>query len=110
MTFVLYFGCPPTERPETERLLSAANVGVVWADNVSYHDLLAHNRLDGAGAAFSHTGTIRQARARFERDSIASVLARHRGRISDAAKALGIQRTNLYRKMRSLRLARNRRS
>jgi len=30
------------------------------------------------------------------------VLERHHGRIAQAAKALGIQRTNLYRKMRML--------
>jgi hypothetical protein len=30
------------------------------------------------------------------------VLKQHRGRISEAAVTLGIQRTNLYRKMRSL--------
>ena len=51
-------------------------------------------------------GTLRQARARFEREYIATVLEQHRGRISEAAKTLGIQRTNLYRKIRSLRLNR----
>jgi transcriptional regulator of acetoin/glycerol metabolism len=35
------------------------------------------------------------------------VLEQHRGRISDAATALGIQRTNLYRKLRSLRVDRS---
>jgi transcriptional regulator of acetoin/glycerol metabolism len=29
-------------------------------------------------------------------------LLRHHGRVGDAAKALGIQRTNLYRKVRQL--------
>jgi two-component system, NtrC family, nitrogen regulation response regulator NtrX len=65
-------------------------------------------RLDG-GAGLPPAGTLKQARARFERDYIASVLDQHRGRIADAAKALGLQRTNLYRKMRSLRVSRERR-
>ena len=52
--------------------------------------------------------TLRQARARFEREYIAAVLQHHRGRIADAARALGIQRTNLYRKMRRLNLMRPR--
>jgi DNA-binding NtrC family response regulator len=33
---VLYLGCPASARPETERLLAAASVSVVWADNVAY--------------------------------------------------------------------------
>ena len=71
--------------------------------------MLAHVRLDGGSVVFSSGGTLKQARARFERDYITAVLDQHHGRISDAAKALGIQRTNLYRKMRSLRVTRTRR-
>jgi DNA-binding NtrC family response regulator len=52
--------------------------------------------------------TLRQARARFESEYIAAVLQHHRGRIADAAKVLGVQRTNLYRKMRRLNLMRPR--
>jgi two-component system nitrogen regulation response regulator NtrX len=48
--------------------------------------------------------TLRQARQQFEREFITAVLAQHHGRIPDTARSLGIQRTNLYRKMRSLRL------
>jgi len=48
--------------------------------------------------------TLREARARFERDFITRALVRHRGRVAEAAKALGIQRTNLYRKVRQLKL------
>jgi transcriptional regulator of acetoin/glycerol metabolism len=32
---------------------------------------------------------------------------RHHGRVGDAARALGIQRTNLYRKVRQLNVARS---
>ena len=37
-----------------------------------------------------------------ERDYIAAVLQHHGWRMADAAKALGIQRPNLYRKARQL--------
>ena len=37
-----------------------------------------------------------------EREYIASILARHQGRIDSAAAALGVERANLYRKMRQL--------
>jgi transcriptional regulator of acetoin/glycerol metabolism len=32
---------------------------------------------------------------------------KHQGRVGDAAKALGIQRTNLYRKVRQLNVSRS---
>jgi DNA-binding NtrC family response regulator len=49
--------------------------------------------------------SLREARQRFEREYIAAVVAQHHGRIPDAAKSLGIQRTNLYRKLRALKLS-----
>jgi two-component system nitrogen regulation response regulator NtrX len=52
--------------------------------------------------------SLRDAKARFERECISAVLARHQGRVGDAAKALGIQRTNLYRKVRQLQVNRPR--
>ena len=62
------------------------------AGDVRIDDVLAHVRLDGGKVAFASAGTLRQARARFERDYITGVLKQHRGRISEAAVALGIQR------------------
>ena len=81
--------------------------GLQGGRGIGLEDVLAHVRLDGGSVVFSNGGTLRQARARFERDYIAAVLEQHHGRISEAAKALGIQRTNLYRKMRSLRVTRD---
>ena len=80
--------------------------GLQGGRGIGLEDVLAHVRLDGGSVVFSNGGTLRQARARFEREYIATVLEQHRGRISEAAKTLGIQRTNLYRKIRSLRLNR----
>jgi two-component system, NtrC family, nitrogen regulation response regulator NtrX len=43
---------------------------------------------------------LAEARDRFERDFILQALARHNGNISRAADALGVERSNLYKKMR----------
>ena len=72
---------------------------------IGVEDVLAHVRLDTGSITLSQSGTLRQARARFEHEYIAAILRQHRGRITPAAKTLGIQRTNLYRKMRTLKVA-----
>jgi DNA-binding NtrC family response regulator len=74
---------------------------------IGLDDVLRHVQLD-SGAVFSEGGTLRQARARFERQYIVAILEQHRGRMTEAARALGIQRTNLYRKMRDLKVTRKR--
>ncbi len=48
------------------------------------------------------TGNLRDARRQFERDYIASVLREHQWQMPQAARALGIERANLYRKARQL--------
>jgi len=73
---------------------------------ISLRTLLDHITLDAAGGLHPALGaSLREARQRFEREYIAAVVAQHHGRIPDAAKSLGIQRTNLYRKLRALRLS-----
>ena len=64
--------------------------------------LLPALQLDRAATVFSPAGNLRDARERFERDYIAAVLQHHGWRMSDAARTLGIQRPNLYRKARQL--------
>jgi DNA-binding NtrC family response regulator len=82
--------------------------------DVGMDALMAYLRLEYPNAAAgtvpdqAKAGTLRQARMQFEREYISAVLARHRGRIPDAARALGIQRTNLYRKLRLLQLGKTR--
>jgi DNA-binding NtrC family response regulator len=49
---------------------------------------------------------LRDARKRFEREYIAAVLDQHGWRIARAAATLGIERANLYRKIRQLGLTR----
>jgi DNA-binding NtrC family response regulator len=91
---------------ELRTLLESVVHGLQGGRAIGLEDVLAHVRLDGGPVVVATGGTLKQARVRFERDYIAAVLEQHRGQISEAAKALGIQRTNLYRKMRSLRVAR----
>lgn len=47
---------------------------------------------------------LKEARRAFERAYIEAVLSEHGGRVADAARALGLQRPNLYRKARQLRI------
>jgi DNA-binding NtrC family response regulator len=99
----------PGNAVELRSLLDAVVNGLHGGRGIGLEDLLAHVRLDGGSVGLAGGGTLKQARARFEREYIANILEQHHGRISDAAKALGIQRTNLYRKMRSLRVGQGRR-
>lgn len=73
---------------------------------ISLRTLLEHITLDAPNGVHPTLGvSLKEARQRFEREYIAAVVAQHHGRIPDAAKSLGIQRTNLYRKLRALKLA-----
>lgn len=73
---------------------------------VTQEDVLAHAPIDGGFTRFDLTANLREARRRFERDYIAAVLERHQWRMSDAARTLGIERANLYRKTRQLGIVR----
>ena len=50
-----------------------------------------------------------EARDRFERDYILKALAAQQGNISRTADVLGVERSNLYRKMRAFGIAPSRR-
>jgi DNA-binding NtrC family response regulator len=94
-------GNAPELRGLLERLILLVPGGLIRLE-----DVLAHTQFEGTLSPTGLDATLRQARAKFERDYIAAVLQHHHGRIADAAKVLGIQRTNLYRKMRRLNLIR----
>jgi len=89
------------------RDLIATLVRSVPRQVIQIDDLLEHASLDGIAARIDTGVTLRDAKARFERECISAVLMRHHGRVAEAAKALGIQRTNLYRKVRQLNVARS---
>ena len=68
----------------------------------------------GVSAADPYTSdgdllTLHEARDRFERDYILRALAAQQGNISRTADVLGVERSNLYRKMRSFGIAPSRR-
>jgi two-component system nitrogen regulation response regulator NtrX len=73
---------------------------------VTQEDVLAHVPIESAFSRWDLTASLRDARRRFEREYIAAVLERHQWRMSDAARALGIERANLYRKTRQLGIVR----
>ena len=71
-------------------------------DVIQIEHILPVLQLHRAHSPFVPSGSLREARQRFERDYIASVLQHHAWRMAPAAQALGIQRPNLYRKARQL--------
>jgi two-component system nitrogen regulation response regulator NtrX len=92
-------------RAVLDRVLRAAPAGAIRQD-----DVLAHLPIDGALARIAPQVSLREARRQFEREYIASVLERHRWRMSEAARTLGIERANLYRKTRQLGIMRRART
>ena len=88
-------------RSVLDRVLRTAPEGAIRQE-----DVLAHLPIDGGFARVAPHVSLREARRQFEREYIASVLERHRWRMSDAARTLGIERANLYRKTRQLGILR----
>lgn len=84
-------------REVLDLLVRAAAGGIVRLE-----DVLNHIPVERMTTGYTADTNLREARLGFERQFIASVLQRHRGRMEDAARSLGIQRTNLYRKVRQL--------
>jgi DNA-binding NtrC family response regulator len=63
------------------------------------------NALAQFGLAGQPIAPLREARRSFERSYILAVLEQHHWRVGAAARALGLQRPNLYRKARQLSIA-----
>jgi DNA-binding NtrC family response regulator len=71
---------------------------------IALDDVVSRLHLNG-NSAVQRGATLKAARAQFEREYIAAALEESHGRISAAAEVLGLRRTNLYRKIRSLRIS-----
>ncbi|MGH9407878.1 MAG: sigma-54-dependent transcriptional regulator [Vicinamibacterales bacterium] len=84
-----------------ERILRA-----IEAPTIRQEDVLAQLSFDSAFAPRTPSASLREARQRFERDYIQAVLEHHRWQMSAAARTLGIERANLYRKARQLGISR----
>ncbi len=86
------------------RALLEAIVSRTPAPAIDLDDVVAQLRFGDSLDAVNPLGTLRAARMQFERDYILEALRHHRGRVTETARVLGIQRANLYRKMRGLRI------
>ena len=82
---------------------------MVPGDRVTSRDLLFLDQAAGAvvaiDGAIEPVMPLHAARDDFERQYILRALAAHHGNISRTAEALGVERSNLYRKMRSFGIA-----
>jgi two-component system, NtrC family, response regulator AtoC len=78
-----------------DRLTAVTRAGIIRQE-----DVLAELQLERTPPR--PAANLREARRQFERDYIASVLRDHAWQMRDAARALGIERANLYRKARQL--------
>jgi DNA-binding NtrC family response regulator len=90
-------------RESLNRLVERSGSGVIRQEDV-LADLQQLEALP-RGALAGHA-SLREARQTFERDYIAGVLDAVGWRMTDAARILGIERANLYRKTRQLGIAR----
>jgi two-component system nitrogen regulation response regulator NtrX len=92
-----------------ERLMIMVPGDTISADDLGF---LGH----GAEAAFESPSaaaerlTLHEARERFERDLILRTLAEQQGNMSRTAEVLGVERSNLYRKMRGYGIPPSRRA
>jgi two-component system nitrogen regulation response regulator NtrX len=88
---------------------------MVPGERITARDLafLDHGMVGGIEASTpmpATTAPLHDARDRFERDYILRALAAQQGNISRTADALGIERSNLYRKMRAFGIMPSRKS
>jgi DNA-binding NtrC family response regulator len=85
------------------RLVDRCTGGVIRQEDVlaDLQQIETHPR-----AVISAFTSLREARQAFERDYIASVLESSGWRMTEAARTLGIERANLYRKTRQLGITR----
>jgi two-component system nitrogen regulation response regulator NtrX len=86
---------------------------MVPGDSISAGDLGFPDRDDlehpVATSVTAERLTLHEARDRFERDLILKTLAEQQGNMSRTAEVLGVERSNLYRKMRAFGIAPSRR-
>jgi two-component system nitrogen regulation response regulator NtrX len=80
---------------------------MVPGDTITAQDLafLGHDDLRERTPAVEPSLPLSEARERFERDYILQALAAQHGNISRTADALGVERSNLYKKMRAFGIA-----
>jgi two-component system nitrogen regulation response regulator NtrX len=91
-----------------ERLMIMAPGEAISADDLGFLDGNGRSKASAAPAPTERI-TLHEARDRFERDLILRTLAEQQGNMSRTADVLGVERSNLYRKMRAFGIAPSRR-
>ena len=87
-----------------ERLIIMVPGEAISPADLSFLDPTALAQPD-TGAAPVERVTLHEARERFERDLILRTLAEQQGNMSRTAEVLGVERSNLYRKMKAFGIA-----
>ena len=88
-------------RNVVERLMIMVRGDVITLADVSFLDGISGVAADAPAPAVP----LHEARDQFERDYILKALAAQQGNISRTAEVLGVERSNLYRKMRGFGIA-----
>src|SRR2546423_2524941 len=88
-----------------ERLMIMVPGERIAARDLSFLDQGAVPGVEASAPAPASMAPLHDARDRFERDYILRALAAQQGNISRTADALGIERSNLYRKMKAFGIA-----
>ena len=91
-----------------ERLMIMVPGDSITAADLSFLDLSGLPRPAASGVPAERM-TLHEARDRFERDLILRTLAEQQGNMSRTADVLGVERSNLYRKMKAFGIAPSRR-
>ena len=92
-------------RNVVERLMIMVPGDVITARDLAFLDRGAACAARRPAAAGAERVPLHEARDRFERDYILRALATQQGNISRTADVLGVERSNLYRKMRAFGIA-----
>jgi two-component system nitrogen regulation response regulator NtrX len=93
-----------------ERLMIMVPGDAITIDDLSFLDHGGVPRGPVPEPTASERMTLHEARDRFERDLILRTLAEQQGNMSRTADVLGVERSNLYRKMRAFGIAPARRA
>ena len=91
---------------ELKNVMERLVIMVPEEDIVPHHLPLAIQQHEGEEYSLSDDQPLRDAKDAFERDYIIKQLDKHNWNISHTAEALGIERSNLYKKMRQLNIER----
>jgi two-component system nitrogen regulation response regulator NtrX len=85
-------------RNVVERLMLSASEGVVGVETVH----LAMPSRSGSATGSANFGSLSDRVQAFEREAIVAELKRHNNNVTNAAKALGLERSHLYKKAEQL--------